>query len=146
MATMMPPTTDTQDQTRPKRIQRMRTKGWRMPAGAIYVGRPTRWGNPYVAKQSERFAGMDGVWFVADGANNTWTPEVDDKKAAVDLAVSIYRGNVGGFWNEGFRKHIRAELAGRDLACWCPLDQPCHADVLLEIANPAPTAAGGRDD
>lgn len=30
---------------------------------------------------------------------------------------------------------IRAELAGRDLACWCPLDQPCHADVLLEIAN-----------
>jgi hypothetical protein len=31
----------------PKRIQRRRTKGWRMPEGAIYVGRPTRWGNPY---------------------------------------------------------------------------------------------------
>lgn len=30
---------------------------------------------------------------------------------------------------------IRAELAGRDLACWCPLDKPCHADVLLELAN-----------
>lgn len=28
-----------------------------------------------------------------------------------------------------------AELRGRDLACWCPLDQPCHADVLLELAN-----------
>jgi hypothetical protein len=27
------------------------------------------------------------------------------------------------------------ELRGRDLACWCPLDEPCHADVLLEIAN-----------
>ncbi|SII07108.1 Uncharacterised protein [Mycobacteroides abscessus subsp. abscessus] len=27
------------------------------------------------------------------------------------------------------------ELAGHDLACWCPLDQPCHADVLLELAN-----------
>jgi hypothetical protein len=26
-------------------------------------------------------------------------------------------------------------LRGRDLACWCPLDQPCHADVLLELAN-----------
>ena len=30
----------------PKRIQRKRTKGWRMPADAIYVGRPTKWGNP----------------------------------------------------------------------------------------------------
>jgi hypothetical protein len=28
-----------------------------------------------------------------------------------------------------------SELVGRDLACWCPLDQPCHADVLLELAN-----------
>ncbi|HZL05925.1 MAG TPA: DUF4326 domain-containing protein, partial [Coriobacteriia bacterium] len=30
---------------------------------------------------------------------------------------------------------VRAALAGRDLACWCPLTDPCHADVLLEIAN-----------
>jgi hypothetical protein len=28
-----------------------------------------------------------------------------------------------------------ADLRGKNLACWCPLDQPCHADVLLEIAN-----------
>ena len=27
------------------------------------------------------------------------------------------------------------ELRGHDLACWCPLDGPCHADVLLELAN-----------
>ena len=33
-------------------------------------------------------------------------------------------------------REIRSELAGHDLCCWCPLDQPCHADVLLEIANP----------
>ncbi len=32
-------------------------------------------------------------------------------------------------------EEIRAELRGKDLACWCPLDGPCHADVLLEIAN-----------
>ena len=32
---------------------------------------------------------------------------------------------------------VRRELAGRDLACWCPLDEPCHADVLLEVANTA---------
>ena len=35
-----------------------------------------------------------------------------------------------------------AELRGKDLACWCGLDQPCHADVLLELAN----AAGVRDN
>ncbi|MBO0882015.1 MAG: DUF4326 domain-containing protein, partial [Mycobacterium sp.] len=33
------------------------------------------------------------------------------------------------------RDQIRAELRGHDLACWCPLEQPCHADVLLAIAN-----------
>lgn len=31
---------------------------------------------------------------------------------------------------------LRRDLAGKDLACWCPLDRPCHADVLLELANP----------
>jgi hypothetical protein len=30
---------------------------------------------------------------------------------------------------------VRTELGGKSLACFCPLDQPCHADVLLEIAN-----------
>jgi hypothetical protein len=34
-----------------------------------------------------------------------------------------------------FRQWDLTELAGHDLACWCPLDQPCHADVLLELAN-----------
>jgi hypothetical protein len=43
----------------------------------------------------------------------------------------------------------RRELGGRDLVCWCPIDQPCHADVLLEIANQesvtsAPNAGGER--
>jgi hypothetical protein len=31
---------------------------------------------------------------------------------------------------------VQRELRGWDLACYCPLDQPCHADVLLELANP----------
>jgi Domain of unknown function (DUF4326) len=30
---------------------------------------------------------------------------------------------------------VRERLSGRDLACWCKLDQPCHADILLELAN-----------
>jgi len=81
----------------PKRIQRRRTKGWRMPEGAVYVGRPTRFGNPF----------------------RTGVPAMD---------VDAYRGWIS-------QAQARAFLRGKDLACWCKLDQPCHADVLLEIAN-----------
>jgi hypothetical protein len=49
-------------------------------------------------------------------------------------AVASYRDHVTDRVDE-----IRAELAGRDLCCWCPLDRPCHADVLLELANGPPT-------
>lgn len=85
----------------PVRIQRKRTKGWKMPEGAVYVGRPTKWGNPFNAPPLQR---KDAVRFYS------------------------------AFVSESHNM-IRAELAGKDLACYCPLDVPCHADVLLEIAN-----------
>ena len=50
------------------------------------------------------------------------------KASAVQHVVDLFRDNIAPTWNVG-------DLAGRDLACWCPLDQPCHADVLLELAN-----------
>ena len=92
----------------PQRIQRKRTKGWRMPEGAVYVGRPSRWGNPYGR-------GHRGV------------------------RLQIFRE----FNVRAFATHVvpfmppdwLAPLRGRDLVCWCPMDQPCHADVLLELAN-----------
>lgn len=31
----------------PQRIQRKRTKGWKMPENTVYVGRPSKWGNPF---------------------------------------------------------------------------------------------------
>ncbi len=100
----------------PKRIQRKRTKGWRMPEGVVYVGRPSAWGNPYhrsdPAAAVELFRGLLAQAPIADGI--TWS-----------------RAKAG----ETVYDTIRRELAGKDLACWCPLDQPCHADVLLEIAN-----------
>ena len=85
----------------PDRIQRKRTKGWHMPVNAIYVGRPTRWGNPY--------ADQDNAELVRLFRDNCLTLE--------------------------FICLVRSELKGKDLACWCPLDQPCHAHVLLKIAN-----------
>jgi len=90
----------------PKRIQRKRTKGWKMPEGAVYVGRPTKWGNPHSLQDHP------------------------DREQIVKRFRS-YCGPENGV----FAQEIRRELRGKDLACWCPLDQPCHADVLLEIAN-----------
>ncbi|MGD7788186.1 DUF4326 domain-containing protein [Propionibacteriaceae bacterium Y1700] len=107
----------------PKRIQRRRTKGWRMPEGAIYVGRGTKWGNPWrVGDQLMTSAGSpNGVRYCR---------EFDITPA---IATEFYRI---AFLLDA--EDIRAELAGRDLACWCALDQPCHADVLLDLANGGP--------
>jgi len=111
------------DRPVPERIQRKRTKGWRMPTGAVYVGRPTRWGNPFQVGDplTKHFSGasrLDGV--------------IRDARHAVDL-YSLHTGAMGNY--ELDDDEVRDALAGRDLVCWCPLDQPCHADVLLEIAN-----------
>ncbi|MBW3096855.1 DUF4326 domain-containing protein [Pseudohoeflea coraliihabitans] len=96
----------------PKRIQRKRTKGWKMPEGAVYVGRPTKWGNPF------------------EGARDYPSRE---------LAVARFRAGLDGCAHpDSFMGTILSDvkdLRGKDLACWCPLDQPCHADVLLELAN-----------
>jgi len=92
---------------KPARIQRKRSKGWRMPDGAVYVGRPSRWGNPYKVS----------------GAT---TPLA---------ACELYRDYLRRAPDQDELRLGMSQLRGRDLACWCPLDQPCHADVLLELAN-----------
>ncbi|CAM5265431.1 DUF4326 domain-containing protein [Streptomyces fumanus] len=122
--------------TPPRRIQRRRTKGWRAPDGAIYVGRGSRWGNP--ARIVPAWSGGLLVqWGETGGAVGTWPA---DGIEAHRYATELYRR-----WAErtvGFTDRARAELAGRDLMCWCPLPEPgqpdhCHAAVLLELANAA---------
>lgn len=88
----------------PHRIQLSRVKGWRKPAGAVVVARPTRWGNPFPVAEHGRAEAVRRY--------REWLITRDDLVAAA-----------------------RSELAGRDLACWCPPDAECHADVLLAVAN-----------
>ena len=97
----------------PIRIQRRRVRGWRMPENAVYVGRPTMWGNGWKI----------GVH------SNTLGRNVE----TVDEAVDLYRKLM--WTKDHHRAWVRERLGGRNLVCWCPLDKPCHADVLLEIAN-----------
>lgn len=114
----------------PERIQRRRTKGWRMPEGAVYVGRPSKWGNPF-----QVVALPGGFWTVVDDNGVDYREPYTgwaDKSYAVLKAVRLFYADVKG---ELAPYPPLSELHGKDLVCWCPLDQACHADVLLELAN-----------
>lgn len=113
----------------PQRIQRKRTKGWRMPEDAVYVGRPTIFGNPYRVTTS-----VNG-WIVRDDNDVEYEPWANTKASARRRAVELFAEIEVGIGLLGDRGGDLSTLAGKDLACWCPLDQPCHADVLLKIAN-----------
>lgn len=113
----------------PARIQRRRTAGSRMPADAVYVGRGRgdygKWGNPFPA----------------------YDRSVKERALATLLFANLLAARSSHPLPEHLMPYpsdeeIRAELAGRDLACWCPLPEPgqpdhCHGAVLLAVANPA---------
>ena len=97
----------------PKRIQRKRTKGWRMPDDAVLVSRPTKWGNPYRVGMPDPM--IEGAILDASAAVRMFEWYLENYPALVAIA--------------------KVELRGWDLACYCALDQPCHADALLRLAN-----------
>lgn len=124
--------------TAPKRIQRRRTKGWRMPENTKYVGRGSRWGNPF------RITGTSGAGTLygpgwCDGEPDRAYVSAGGEGARASLvahAVENYEQHITHCsWRKFDRADVVKHLRGKDLACWCPLDQPCHADVLLKIAN-----------
>lgn len=106
---------------RPIRVQLSRRKGWRKPSGAIVVARPGLWGNRYVV--GETVEHVDGAAVL-----------VRDRAHAVALHREWIDWQMSKF--PTMREGIRHDLRGRDLCCWCPIGDPCHADTLLEIANP----------
>lgn len=135
----------------PDRITLSRAKGWRKPEGAVVVARPSIWGNPWGI-------GTPGTIDLVLGATKTRYHVGDFIDQS--FAVALF-----GFWLEGrdipkdylpeatlttlgkreMRTHLHArrkliianlhDLRGRDLCCWCKPGQPCHADVLLHLAN-----------
>ena len=121
----------------PQRIQLRRTKGWRKPEGTIVVSRPSRWGNEFTIYPDA----LTGRWWAEDYVDDlermrrdTYATVVEARRvAAAAYFRVVLAGN--GLWGIPTIAEVRGRLAGRDLACWCPLDQPCHADVLLELAN-----------
>lgn len=125
----------------PVRVQLSRKKGWKMPENTVKVSRPGRWGNPFPVDHEG--SAMHCLSLGLDGEDRT-----DRATAAVDLFRTwICGGKVNElvatflprFGKAPIVRHIQRDLRGKNLACWCQLDQPCHADVLLEMAN-APAA------
>lgn len=123
----------------PKRIQQKRTAGWKMPPNARSVARPSKYGNPFTVKPH------DGGWIVDDVSEVAERHDRPNHFAAKDDAVAwavelyeLHTGPMGAYELEV--EEVVRDLAGRDLACWCPLPAQgerdvCHASILLEVAN-----------
>ncbi|MFZ3592269.1 DUF4326 domain-containing protein [Streptomyces sp. BH104] len=121
-------------QAAPKRIQRRRVRGWRLPGNAVIVSRPSRFGNPFTIKDAIE-------------------AEMGDPRsaAAANYAEWLRVGTAGGWYEQTYRigrqvfdrRRVLAELhtlRGKDLACTCPLPEPgqpdhCHGATLLRLAN-----------
>ena len=114
----------------PQRVQLSRRKGWRLPANTVNVARPSRWGNPYKVAtgcQSTDLGSRAIVTLMFHALAATDEPQTRECVHTLPYPTLA---------------EIRAELAGKNLACWCPLPEPgqpdwCHAAVLLRVANEA---------
>jgi len=93
----------------PERVQYSRNPAWRKPPGTILVSGPTRWNNPFLVGE--------------DGSSNR-------ERAVAEFRSALEEGRL-----DVSVEDVRHHLKGQNLGCWCPLDRPCHADVLLEVAN-----------
>lgn len=102
----------------PKRVQLSRKKGWLKPENTVVVSRPSVWGNPY----------QGGT-------------ERDGDRAHL---AQLYRAYLDRPEQADLVAQIRTKLRGKNLACWCPLDQPCHADVLIALANASSSSKQAR--
>lgn len=128
----------------PVRIQRQRTKGWRMPEGAVYVGRPTIFGNPWSMQDAAHIEPeRRRAWLVAryreelehGGLMSDWSAVVSEKRwEEMDALWSSLPDEAGSDGCRSIKPLFRHLLRNATaLACWCPVSEPCHADVLIEL-------------
>ena len=105
----------------PQRIQRERSKGWKKPEGAVYVGRPSKYGNDYCIEKTGKFYAIvnDKTGYIA------YRPS---RRTAAFHAVEMFE-------REQLPGMDVTELAGKTIMCWCAVDMPCHGDPILRKAN-----------
>jgi hypothetical protein len=106
----------------PKRVQRKRTKGWKMPPNCVCVTRPGKFGNPFETAEAFDAWIKRGEIYLSQLVDRNFFPWDHVQKNRLAARKDKIFKNIG-------------ELTGKDLACFCSLDSECHADVLLQIAN-----------
>ena len=111
----------------PKRIQRKRAKGWTKPFLAYCVTRPSYFGNPFKI-------GV-GAPFRFDSQGKLRATKSLRAVPDAETSVGFFRAWINSRHGSAMKNAAREYLRGKDLCCWCPLDKPCHADVLIEVAN-----------
>ena len=109
----------------PTRVRLSRAKGWRMPPNTVKVDRTTALGNPFIVNPHVKPGSRSGAQYFC-------VPTAED-------AVACFREmfTLPGQTADGLRAALPG-LRGKNVACWCALDAPCHGDVWLELANPPP--------
>jgi hypothetical protein len=109
----------------PVRIQLSRRKGWRMPPNTVKVDRTTKWGNPFLVGPQGNAAECVWLFGLLLGGYH-----------CLSYGTECGRRQDASF--AAFKVEITAKyptLRGKNLACWCRIGQPCHADLLLLLAN-----------
>lgn len=114
----------------PYRVRLSRKKGWRIPPDTVSVARPGKWGNPYIVGKDGTRAQCAGLYYTLLGGFIDFSG-----KLTVDEQLAI--------WRRGQRS--LADLKGKNVACWCSLDGPCHGDILLALANGTPAPAWAQE-
>lgn len=112
----------------PIRVQLSRKKGWRMPPNTVSVARPGKWGNPFNATQI-------GVVLPHPDPMRCFPMQIVHLRTppSLDRCLDMFAAVMQVKLREN--PALTEPLRGKNLACWCPLDQPCHADILLRMAN-----------
>lgn len=120
--------------SKPVRIQRKRTKGWKMPANTVSVTRPGIFGNPFPVDVYGQAKAVD--------LYRRWHCGPMSMEELSHCSTCHGFGDISMVTLRRIVATKIPELRGKNLACWCPLTDrhgnyvPCHADVLLELANP----------
>jgi hypothetical protein len=111
----------------PRRVKLSRRTGYRMPTNSVKCARPAKYGNPFVV--APRYPG----WSRLGAALYISVGTAAEAKENHRKWLVGHLGVIG--WVPPSVEQIKADVRGKNLACFCDLDEPCHCDTLLEIAN-----------
>jgi hypothetical protein len=119
------------------RVQRKRTKGYKLPENTKCVNRGTKWGNPIKIIGDQLYIDAGYRRTILDKWVWLWVGDIDD---VIWLYKKLWDGTKFKnkdlqYWSDKFKKLDLKEIEGKNLACFCSLSSPCHAEVLIEKAN-----------